>query len=407
MTENNGGDQASEKLIAVRWLPLACPRCRGIFRIKKSEIGHAVCCPLCDKRLLTADGPVVEIDHATTYATAKIADDSQEASKHEHGSGRKKHHAAGMQNSLDWEENEEPGELSTVSPMGVLTVVLIFLSLVGVGVYMWKVNVARAEKDAVERALLEDAMALPKALKDEVTGRDAGEIVAEEKEAGKLNEIASIDAVEDMTERIKNFLEAKTVQEKAKFVRDPERVLPLMKKYYERTPYEAEGFRQLGDLRELTAGNTVIATVVRVQDFTDYPIAAELKDGEWFVDWESWVGYSEMTIDELREKMPKDEVLVRVLLISENYFNYNFSKDEEWSSYRLRFKDSFEDLWGYVKKGSPQETAIVDQFQNKKEKAMRLKIKYPENPRNGDQVLITEVVGEGWLNMSDDKNKKE
>lgn len=325
---------------------------------------------------------------------------------HEHGnSGRKKMHGAGMQASLDWEENEDAETGSKISAMGVFTVALILLSMVGTGLYIWQVKVGKLQKDAMERALVEQSLKLPTKLESVVTGPDEQEMETVEKQAGKLNAIASVSAVEQMNERIKNFLEAETVEEKAKFVRESERVLPLMKQFYENNPYEPEGFRQVGDMRELAAGNSIIATVVRVKDFSDYPIAIEMNDGEWFVDWESWVGYCELSIDELREKKPTSEVLVRVMLSTESYYNYDFNDDGKWTSYRLRFKDSFEDLWGYVKMGSAEEAAIVDQFKDQQEKAMIMKIKYPENPRNDDQVLISSVVGDGWL-LNTDKDQK-
>lgn len=407
MSEDQGANEANTTGKAVRWLPLACPLCRGVFRIKKSQFGHALCCPLCENNLLTSDGEVAELDPVTSFAAAKI--ETVDPTDEVLGSGRpgrKKHHVAAAQNALDWEARGETDDASKISPMGVLTVILIFTSLVGVGLYMWKVNVAKTERDAVQRALLEDAMALPRSLNNELETRAETEIVAEEKEAGKLNEIVSTAASEQMTERVKLFLEAETVAEKAKYVRDYERVRPLMEDYYSRVPYEPEGFRKLGESRELAAGNSIIATVVRVEDFTDYPIGLEFKNDEWLVDWESWVGYGEMLIDELREKKPSEEVLVRVMISSESYYNYEFNKEAEWSSYRLRFKDSYDDLWGYVKRGSPEEAAIVDQFQSQKEKAMQLKIKYPENPRNSDQVIISKVLGDGWLRMPEDENKE-
>ncbi|MGE9268036.1 MAG: hypothetical protein ACQKBY_08060, partial [Verrucomicrobiales bacterium] len=105
---------------------------------------------------------------------------------------------------------------------------------------------------------------------------------------------------------------------------------------------------------------------------------------------------------DLREKKPQTDQLVRVTILLESYYNYDFSDDRQWVSFRLRFKDSFEDLWGYVKRGSPEEAAIIDQFKEQQEKAMRLRIKYPENPRNDDQVLITEVVGDGWVRLQEE-----
>ncbi len=386
---------------------MACPECRGVFRIRKNESGCGVMCPQCGTRLRTGDGPLRELNANDVYSEAKIltAGESEIRDRKDAGAARKKHHAGGEQNTLHWEADKESGKTG-ISSMGVLTVLLVFLSLAGVVFYMWRVNIAREHAYAAQQATITEAMVLPKALDSEVKGRDDEELAAEAKEAERLGEIASAESVAEMNERIKSFLEADTVSGKARYVRDWERVLPLMKDYYEKEEISPEGYRQTSDKRKLIAGNSVISTMVRVKDFSDYPIDLEYKDGEWLVDWESWVGYSEMGLDELRRKQPSDDVLIRVAVLQDSYYNYDFGDDSKWTSFRLRFKGRFEDLWGYAETGSPQEAAIVDQFSQQKEKAMRLKIKYPTDPRNDDQVLITDVVGEGWIQFSENFKEK-
>ena len=46
---------------------------------------------------------------------------------------------------------------------------------------------------------------------------------------------------------IKAFLTAKTVDEKIKYVRDQERVGPLMKAYYAKAAYQPEGFEAISE----------------------------------------------------------------------------------------------------------------------------------------------------------------
>ncbi|MDB4652883.1 hypothetical protein OAE39_01265 [Akkermansiaceae bacterium] len=205
-----------------------------------------------------------------------------------------------------------------------------------------------------------------------------------------------LQAVEKVVE---SFLKAGTVTERAKYVRDPKRVVPLMKKHYGSEIIKAEGLekfkKEMGSYIE-----NLLSSYVVTEDFTEAAIVVERitgKSNTYRVDWESWVGYCEMTVEEMKKARPEDPVMVRALLKRDSYFNYVFSDDEIWDSYNLVFKGQEESLAGYAKADSDPGKQLKEILKNDGHVPIILKISYPKNARSPKQVEIIEIISEGWL----------
>ena len=137
----------------------------------------------------------------------------------------------------------------------------------------------------------------------------AGELQLSPSEQGQR------DSVADAAEVARTFLAARTIEEKMSLVRDPERVLPRMREYYSRPGVAllekpvgefiaSLGF-EMGD-REFTA-----LTFPRHQGGV-LTIALEHRFGRYRVDWESFVGYGEMSWERFVRDRPADPVEFRV-----------------------------------------------------------------------------------------------
>jgi hypothetical protein len=206
-------------------------------------------------------------------------------------------------------------------------------------------------------------------------------------------------SMEKMEAETKSFLTAKTVEEKSKFVRDPARVGPLMKSHYQKLSYQPEGFEELNRTTGSYRGKLASLSVT-TGDFLDYPITMEreVKDGKetYLVDWESWVGYCEKTPKEMKAEKPTTPFLVRALVEDSDYYNYDFSDEKRWKSFTLFIGKSQVSVTGYALRDSELEKRIS---QNPEDSlSVILKVAYPENAKNDDQVLITEIVNlDGWV----------
>jgi hypothetical protein len=210
-----------------------------------------------------------------------------------------------------------------------------------------------------------------------------------------------------MEEVVKNFVTAESPAELKKYIRNSERVGPLLDRYYERADYEAEGFEAL-DMSQMKYNGDVVTMLVQKADFLSSPIAVErVVDGEeesYQIDWESWVGYCDYTPEQMRAEKPDKPFLMRVIVKPTNYYNYDFSDDVKWRSLGLELKDSIDSFIGYVERDSEQDKKFRVMMKGGQVVACMVRVAYPTGSRSKDQVEILEIVGSGWLqNLKKDK----
>lgn len=228
-------------------------------------------------------------------------------------------------------------------------------------------------------------------VEEEAIDDEVSELVDEYSEAD-LNKAEEI---------IKKFLTAKTVEEKKRYVRDPDRVGPFMEDYYSKSPYEPEGFDSMDHLK-VTFRHTLVLTAVTTGDFLTRGISLErftaLDKETYRVDWESWVAYSEKTPEEMRSEKPVEPFLIRPRVSLDTYYNYDFSDDEKWQAYDLEMNEGSDLFTGYVPKGSDLDKALGVLKEQGKPEPYILKVVYPKEARANNQVEIIEIIeGDGWI----------
>ena len=161
--------------------------------------------------------------------------------------------------------------------------------------------------------------------------------------------------------------------------------------------------------KRLTGGSSFAFCQVETGDFWEHPIQLKrsLKGGEenYLIDWESWVGYSEKTPQEMKDEKPTTPFLVRAKLATQDYYNYGFSDDTKWQSFQLLIGKPEESFTGYLPSNS--EDLLKLKASEGKILTVILKVAYPENARSNGQVLITEVIKVGsWLLLPEGKAAK-
>ena len=137
-------------------------------------------------------------------------------------------------------------------------------------------------------------------------------------------------------------------------------------------------------------------TVVRTRDFEERVISfVETADG-LKVDWEAWVGWSEMPWSEYKSKRPAEPKVFRVVVKPSEYYNRDFSDEVKWKSFRIESPDGLESMYGYADAASelaarlkpPSDTGVM---------MVVLRLRFPESATSGEQVLIDEILAEGWV----------
>ena len=207
---------------------------------------------------------------------------------------------------------------------------------------------------------------------------------------------------------VKSFVTSDSVEDRLQWVIDPERVKPLMMKYYGGNEIDAEGYRSF-DRSEISHRGTFVTSVVRTGDFLAYPIAvSRVVSGDsvrYLVDWESWVGYCDITPEKAKVEKPTEPFMMRVMLRPESYFNYSFSDDSKWHAYQMHFRNSDEVFLAYSAIKSAPDEALQVVRDNGGTTPFLVKVRFPQGARAGNQVEIVEVIEVGWIaGINEEKN---
>ncbi|MDA7671736.1 hypothetical protein N8643_01010 [bacterium] len=403
----------SETASSNRWIPFQCPTCFGLFRIKKSQVGQTGRCPVCNAAVQSSESENLgvlnqaassAIDNNNLLARVAVAQEmtSEQLRKAESGiRGRRRQYVGEEAGGMAWEEEEASDNVSwkVVVSIVLSAFVLLALSLV----YYKNVGLnssAGSTKPEINREQADSWL-------DDIEKADRNTKKIEEGEtaAKDVDNFEKFDNAK-VEKAIRNFVTAKSPAELKKYIRNSERVGPLLDRYYEKVDYEVEGFEAL-DMTQMRYNGDVVTMFVQKADFLSSPIAVErIVDGEeesYLIDWESWVGYCDYTPEQMRMEKPDKPFLMRVLVQPASYYNYEFSDDGKWRSLGLELKDSIYSFLGYVERDSEQDKRFRVMMKGGKVVACMVRVAYPTGSRSKDQVEILEIVGSGWLqNLSKD-----
>jgi hypothetical protein len=199
---------------------------------------------------------------------------------------------------------------------------------------------------------------------------------------------------------VRKFMEASTVAELVPLVRHPEVTEARMKGFYADGSVAAPGLANFDATNGLARLGKVMSLQVLTSKFESREMAFfDTPDGIK-IDWESWVGWSEMPWEKFRSDKPEKPHVFRVILAPVAYYNFGFQDDSKWTSYRLVSPDGDQSIYGYVVNGS----AIADQLlpdPDVKKVSMTLSLKFPAGATSDNQVEIVEVIADGWVEGMD------
>jgi DNA-directed RNA polymerase subunit RPC12/RpoP len=411
-----------------RWNPYICQDCRAIFRVPSDYEGTGVVCPKCDRMMrLPKPGEVVadEANFGTMHAVTADSDVSVSTApestlwdstdphfadppphenrevapssispapsitesitrKGEPMRRRKKHRRKSDADANEWQDHSERRghDLSSESSRWVIGGVIalgfaLLLLVASLATHLGPKKVVAPIKPVV--------IELPN-----IT--HANPVFDRTK---YLTEISAIESV------IRKFLQARTPDEMLLHVRQTPHIKDRVLAYYQKHSFQMPGFSKIDDESvDLSTDGKMFTASVVTNVFSKTGIAVLEEDHGYLVDWESWVGWSEMSFEELMKEKPTTPVELRVSVESENYYNFDFPPEDErlWQSYRLVAPDGVLFLHGYVKKASDLDNDLrlsPDQTV----KNVILRIKYPEKSTNQKQVLIDSIVADGWLKL--------
>lgn len=227
------------------------------------------------------------------------------------------------------------------------------------------------------------------------TGSVLGDEAREELEAGKL-----VDRIETVT---RQFFDATSVEAMTRLVRHPERVRPLMDRYYQGKPIPAKPIKRAKLLQPLTIQNRAnfwMSTAEFPDRSTRTLVIEILEGGEPRIDWETLVHYQPMKWDDFATVRPAGISMdFRVYVEQDNFFSHEFADPSRWKSFRLTAPDSDETLFGYAKIDEATNQALAKLLtRNRGRKtSVIVRVTIPEGLQSRRGVVIEKLLNPGWL----------
>lgn len=194
----------------------------------------------------------------------------------------------------------------------------------------------------------------------------------------------------------RKFLEATTVDEILPTVRNPEFAEIRLREYYPGGTIPAPGLSQFNPTDGIATKGKLVSIPVLTRDHEERVLGFVETPQGLKVDWESWVGWSQIPWREFISSKTVIPHVFRVTLSPVDYYNFGFADESKWQSYRLESPDKEYSIYGYAGQG----TALAQQLHldaDQKNILLTLVLKFPPNAKSDSQVEIERLVCEGWI----------
>ena len=378
---------------ARRWNAFVCPACRFLFRVPVDHDGRGVVCCCC-RRLLRLPQPGDETPVLLAEARPGASSDGDPAIGREshHRRQARSHGRLPLWRTL-WNgvfrSGPESQSLWVVLSVGVL---VAFLGIFGIVRLVSSLGGRPADAGG---KMVEDA--LPLTIPGEL---DLSPGLPQDAGGDGISPARFLLKAEPLARR---FADARKVGDMLPLVRDPETTGPLMRDWYSR-----HGFEDVGVLRIAIDGNLGIRGRVAVlpllmSDFTHREMAFLVDGDDYRIDWQSWVGWSEMGWPEFMDQRPDEPKLFRVRAQRGDYFNFGFNDESVWRCYELESPDGGKLLFAYGRIGSEADNRLAG-VEKGAARELTLRLRYPDDAPSANQVIIEETVAVGWVVTGDRDN---
>jgi len=257
----------------------------------------------------------------------------------------------------------------------------------------------------------------------------SGEEVDEGEKAQEIKEIALVSVQSDIDDAqnianvsacVKNYLEATSIEERAKYCRNQESTLRKMTKSYGNELifdiYHFEGISKSSEIRMEDKEITIVSANISsqsggtgVENKPKSLLLEKQEDGTYLVDWDTAVVYQPADWNAFIANRNTEAHVFRLEArerINYGPYLYEFSDDNIYQAYRIAIRGNAEKyLIGYTKKGSEVDEIMKSLTLVKGNKntgsrmtvPMMLKLVFPKGAQSDQCVEILEVVSDSWF----------
>lgn len=367
--------------ITRRWSGYICPDCRFVFRVPKDHDGRGLVCPSC-RRLLKLPVPGEELPPLVipqAEPAEPLIQSAQSVSslpQREVRRRRRRHSKTKESDAPDWEQGQ--GRRSASSEkilMGAMIGGAALLVAVALFVFLRSKRVEHPPAAILPKPPV-DTPAIARPVSDETP--DVGAFLREAEPLAR------------------SFLQARTVAELLAVVRHPTITGPRIQERHPDGQIKPPGIESFAEGGAVVLNQSTAVVKVRTATFEEREVSFYRSAEGWKIDWESWVGWSDMPWDEFKDRQPKTPTRFRVRLKPIIYYNFGFSDDQKWRSYLVESPDGNHRLFAYVERGSRVDNKI-NLADSPGGGDYVLDLRFPADAAGGNQVLIEERVADGWV----------
>jgi hypothetical protein len=194
----------------------------------------------------------------------------------------------------------------------------------------------------------------------------------------------------------RRFLDSESVEELLPLLRHPEITEPRLRRMYPDGSVTARGMSVFNINFQVAHNGSGHTVQVRTGDFSENPMTFFPSADGWKVDWESWVGWSEMPWEEFIRTRPTEPKLFRAVLTDVDYYNFEFNDEDKWRSFSLTSPDGEHSLFAYVESGSVLRQRL-ETSPDVEQTRHTLSLRYPPGATSSNQVLVDKWHADGWV----------
>ena len=252
---------------------------------------------------------------------------------------------------------------------------------------------------------------------------DRGEKAQEIKEIALVSVQSDIDDAQNIANVsacVKNYLEATSIEERAKYCRNQESTLRKMTKSYGNELifdiYHFEGISKSSEIRMEDKEITIVSANISsqsggtgVENKPKNLLLEKQEDGTYLVDWDTAVVYQPADWNAFIADRNTEAHVFRLEArerINYGPYLYEFRDDNIYQAYRISIRGNAEKyLIGYTKKGSEVDEIMKSLTLVKGNKntgsrmtvPMMLKLVFPKGAQSDQCVEILEVISDSWF----------
>lgn len=205
-----------------------------------------------------------------------------------------------------------------------------------------------------------------------------------------------------MKQAVSDYLGARTIEEKLENSRHPQRVKPLMEKFYQQHQLAPREFVIFENLSAFALNSLpFVRAIISTDEEGKVLYLEQLPDGRFLIDWETDVGYQPIAWSDFLDQKPKQAVSMRVWVNKDNFYAYEFSDETKYQCYRITDPHKEGHVFTYVERGSALMSAIERNFDEGakvgEQVALMLQIRYPDSGNSKRCVMIDRLVEDSWI----------